>query len=410
MKSIYNNVKVATDAALDLYVDDRGYLTHADADTWMDAKRQGKYPCSPRGNRAVDIQALWFCQLESAAKIADCLGKKSDADRWRKAAEKLKGNFQKDFVVDGQLVDHLNADGTADRQLRPNTMFAYSLIDSDSVKREDIRKIWSRLTYPWGVSSLDQMDNQFHPYHEQWHRYHKDDAYHNGTVWLWLNGMAMQRMIEFGQEDEAYKLLENMNRQALKDGAVGSLSECADAWCRPGQVWSRRSGTFLQSWSNSEQLRVWSQYFLGVRPNLLDGVLVVAPRIPSELNNVETTVAIGCGRLEYVFKRYDGKQYLSLTLSGQKSVDLSCELKEYDAVSLTLGQGKTIEIEWDSSSLTITDGVKRLSLQPNPEESMRVASNNEYFDGVDFAMPCYREDLNTMSRYFNPPLDYYSVE
>ena len=410
LKSIYNNVKVATDAALDLYVDDRGYLTHADADTGMDAKRQGKYPCSPRGNRAVDIQALWFCQLESAAKIADCLGKKSDADRWRKAAEKLKGNFQKDFVVDGQLVDHLNADGTADRQLRPNTMFAYSLIDSDSVKREDIRKIWSRLTYPWGVSSLDQMDNQFHPYHEQWHRYHKDDAYHNGTVWLWLNGMAMQRMIEFGQEDEAYKLLENMNRQALKDGAVGSLSECADAWCRPGQVWSRRSGTFLQSWSNSEQLRVWSQYFLGVRPNLLDGVLVVAPRIPSELNNVETTVAIGCGWLEYVFKRYDGKQYLSLTLSGQKSVDLSCELKEYDAVSLTLGQGKTIEIEWDSSSLTITDGVKRLSLQPNPEESMRVASNNEYFDGVDFAMPCYREDLNTMSRYFNPPLDYYSVE
>ena len=312
--------------------------------------------------------------------------------------------------MDGQLVDHLNADGTADRQLRPNTMFAYSLIDSDSVKREDIRKIWSRLTYPWGVSSLDQMDNQFHPYHEQWHRYHKDDAYHNGTVWLWLNGMAMQRMIEFGQEDEAYKLLENMNRQALKDGAVGSLSECADAWCRPGQVWSRRSGTFLQSWSNSEQLRVWSQYFLGVRPNLLDGVLVVAPRIPSELNNVETTVAIGCGRLEYVFKRYDGKQYLSLTLSGQKSVDLSCELKEYDAVSLTLGQGKTIEIEWDSSSLTITDGVKRLSLQPNPEESMRVASNNEYLDGVDFAMPWYREDLNTMSRYFNPPLDDYSVE
>lgn len=126
-------------------------------------KTSGKYPCSPRGNRAVDIQALWFCRLESAAKIADCLGKKSDADRWRKAAEKLKGNFQKDFVVDGQLVDHLNADGTADRQLRPNTMFAYSLIDSDSVKREDIRKIWSRLTYPWECRLLIEWTISFIP-------------------------------------------------------------------------------------------------------------------------------------------------------------------------------------------------------------------------------------------------------
>ena len=410
LKSIYHNVKVATDASLDLYVDDRGYLTHADADTWMDAKRQGKYPCSPRGNRAVDIQALWFSQLESAAKIADCLGKKSDANRWREAAEKLKGNFQKDFVVDGQLVDHLNADGSADRQLRPNTMFAYNLIDSDSVKREDIRKIWSRLTYPWGVSSLDQMDNQFHPYHEQWHRYHKDDAYHNGTVWLWLNGTAMQRMIEYGQENRAYKLFENMNRQALNEGAVGSLSECADAWCRPGQTWSRRTGTFLQSWSNSEQLRVWSQYFLGVRPNLLDGELVVAPRIPSGLNYVATTVAMGSGKLGYVFKRYEGKQYLSLTLSGLKSVSLMCGMKEYDAVSLTLSQGETIEFEWDASSLTITDGAERLSLLPNQEKKARVANDNAFFEGVDFATPCYREDLNAMSRYFNPPLDYYSVE
>ena len=66
VKEIYLSVKIATDASLRLYTDEKGYLTHADADTWMDAKRQSKYPCSPRGNRAVDVQALWYTQLTNA--------------------------------------------------------------------------------------------------------------------------------------------------------------------------------------------------------------------------------------------------------------------------------------------------------------------------------------------------------
>ena len=50
--------------------------------------------------------------------------------------------------------------------------------------------------------------------------------------------MAMQRMIENGQQDIAYALFKNMNRQALAEGAVGSLSENADAWPRAGQTLS----------------------------------------------------------------------------------------------------------------------------------------------------------------------------
>ena len=281
IKSIYKNVKIATDASLKLYVDDRGYLTHADADTWMDAKRQSKYPCSPRGNRAVDIQALWYGQLTAAVQMAQYMGKKDDVARWQAAADKLKSNFEKDFVVDGRIVDHLNADGSPDHQIRPNTMYAYELISSDSLKMNDLRTTWTHLVYPWGVSSLDQMDENFHPYHEQWHRYHKDDAYHNGTIWLWQNGMAMQRMIEYGQEQKAYKLFSNMNRQALDEGAIGSLAENADAWCRPGQTWVRRSGTFLQAWSNAEQIRAWSQCFLCLlytSPSPRDSIL---SRMPS---------------------------------------------------------------------------------------------------------------------------------
>ena len=417
IKSIYKNVKIATDASLKLYVDDSGYLTHADADTWMDAKRQGKYPCSPRGNRAVDIQALWYGQLSAAVQMAQYMGKKDDAARWQAAADKLKGNFEKDFVVDGTIVDHLNADGTPDRQIRPNTMYAYELISSDSLKMNDLRTTWTHLVYPWGVSSLDQMDENFHPYHEQWHRYHKDDAYHNGTVWLWQNGMAMQRMIEYGQEQKAYKLFSNMNRQALDEGAVGSLAENADAWCRPGKTWVRRSGTFLQAWSNAEQIRVWSQCFLGVKPDMLNSRIAIAPRLPMKID-VNTRMRIADGCLDYCKRTTDtSKIFYCFAWSGSKPVTVALDLPEIENVDIEIPAGGKVEVELTPrSKFTATvfshngNITTRINATKDEQKAKFASKCHKFRKGLNFAEPCYREDLKSMSRYFNPPLDYYSVE
>ena len=414
IKSIYKNIKMATDASIDKYADESGYLTHADADTWMDAKRQGKKPCSPRGNRAVDIQALWYEQLEAAAKLADYMGKKKDAEKWRGVAQKLQSNFEKDFIGNGIIADHLNEDNSRDTQLRPNTMYAYNLVSNDSVKMADIRTTWSHLVYPWGVSSLDQMDDQFHPYHEQWHRYHKDDAYHNGTVWLWQNGMAMQRMIEYGQKDKAYQLFRNMNLQALHIGAVGSLSECADPWCRPGKTIAKLSGTFLQSWSNSEQLRVWSQYFLGVRPNMLEKEITIAPRLPKDLQKISATVNIADGKIIYTATP---EQAYNIEWTGTATTEFKFDLEGVKNFSTEMNKGDKISIE-GLSTLTPTatvfnkDGkqIKSINLEANAEKIKFAKKCAEFFKNTDFAEPCYRENLKSMSRYFDPPLDYYSIE
>ena len=120
----------------------------------------------------------------------------------------------------------------------------------------------------------------------------------------------MQRMIEYGQVDTAWELFKNMNRQALHEGAVGSLSENADAHPREGQAWVNRSGTFLQAWSNAEHLRVWYQHFLGIRPDLLNGKIIVEPRIPSEITSIETSVKVGNGTLHYKYK--NGKVIVDL--------------------------------------------------------------------------------------------------
>lgn len=303
---IYPAVKLSIDASCRNFTDDKGYLTHADADTWMDVKRNG-IPGSPRGNRANDIQALWYGQLEAGSRLAELVGDKESAERWLRLAGKIRSNFEHDYCdKEGNMVyDHLNSDGTPDKQFRPNQLYCFEMIGDEEFKKKVTRRCWEELTYPWGVASLAQWDTQFHPQHENWHYYHKDDAYHNGTVWLWNNGVAMQRMIEYGQVESAWQLFQNMNRQALVEGAVGSLSENADAHPREGKSWINRSGTFLQAWSNAEHLRVWYQYFLGIRPDMMKRVITIEPKLPKEITNIETSVRIGKGILTYTYR--DGK-------------------------------------------------------------------------------------------------------
>ena len=311
LHELYPAISMSIEASIKNYIDEKGYLTHADADTWMDVKRNG-IPGSPRGNKANDIQALWYQQLVAGSKIAALLGDEGAAEKWSGLAVMLASNFEYDFCnkEEGYIYDHINTDGSADLQFRPNQLYCFDLILDDDFKQQVTRRTWEELVYPWGVASLAQWDQQFHPQHENWNYYHKDDAYHNGTIWLWNNGIAMQRMIEYGQIDTAWELFKNMNRQALHEGAVGSLSENADAHPREGQTWVNRSGTFLQAWSNAEHLRVWYQHFLGIRPDLLSVKIIIEPRIPSEITSIETSVKVGKGTLHYKYK--NGKVTVAL--------------------------------------------------------------------------------------------------
>lgn len=365
LRDIYPSIVLSTEQSLKKQTDENGYLMHEDADTWMDVKRNG-VPGSPRGNRANDIQYLWYRQLTSAARLARLMDDAGHAEEWSEAAEKVARNFERDFCdKKGIMVyDHLNVDGTPDLQFRPNQLFCLDLISDDVFKQKVTRRCWEELVYPWGVASLSQTDLQFHPQHENWHYYHKDDAYHNGTVWLWNNGIAMQRMIEYGQQEMAWRLFKNMNRQALVEGAVGSLSENADAHPREGKLWAGLSGTFLQAWSNSEQLRVWYQHFLGIRPDLMNRRVYVAPRLPKEITDVETSMIVGSGKVHVSYH------------NGQ----LTCRLDNLPGVSLVVSQ--------DSAEKMCSD------------------ASNAIFKGLDFCRPKPLDHYPCFDVRHDPPLTY----
>ncbi len=416
IREIYPAVKLSIDASIQNYTDERGYLVHEDADTWMDVKRKG-IPGSPRGNRANDIQALWYHQLLAGTEMASYIGDLESAARWEQTAQNLKTRFEADYAnkAEGYIVDHLNRDGSADLQYRPNQLYTFELIDDEDFKMQVTRRVWEELVYPWGVSSLSQEDEDFHPQHENWNYYHKDDAYHNGTVWLWNNGHAMQRMIEMNQPDIAWQLFTNMNRQALIEGAVGSLSENADAHPREGASWANRSGTFLQAWSNAEQLRVWYQYFLGIRPHMnhpeLSGLILAEPKLPSEITDLYWKERVGKGYIEGTYQQTGKKATYTYTLTGQKG-HIALSVGVFPEVIVPVSDGSVLTAVADADQLHIrvvgTDGKEEFDQICNvsPEKKALKEKQDKFFESTRFAQPVYKEGRKAFDTYYEIPLTY----
>jgi glycogen debranching enzyme len=390
---LYEAVKRSVEGSLRNWTDENGFLTHEEADTWMDAKWEGEIPLSPRGNRANDIQALWVEQLKAAAWFANEMQDNTLHNNWLKLANDIQLAFETDFILPnaGYLADHLNADNTQDWQFRPNQLFALDMLQSEGLKASITKRSWNRLVYPWGVSSLDAKDPNFHPFHLAPEFYHKDYAYHNGTVWLWLNGIAMQRMIEFGQQDVAFRLFKNMNKLALENVGVGGLPENADAYPREGQNSVKSTGTFLQAWSNAEHLRIWYQYFIGFKPDAIHKRVRFTPALPSEIKQLETKLAVADGFIAMSFTRNEQQtkyQYINKTshslsfeiiLAGYETQELEINpLSKLTIISLDQETTWTIE-DKDGTQLST------FSTPIGPLKKIQEEEWAEYFDGVGFA-------------------------
>jgi hypothetical protein len=261
--------------------------------------------------------------------------------------------------------------------------------------------------YPWGVATLDQADPNFHPYHVAPEHYHKDAAYHNGAVWPWLNGIAMQRMLELGQVDLAWHLFTNMNALVLDRGVVGGLPENLDAYPHPGEPAPRLTGTYLQGWSNAEQLRVWYQGFLGVQPDLAQGSIRLAPRMPASLGTVEFNSRIGSGVLQARYERTTSGRRYTWQLRGQ-AARLDLDLVPFELRSFDVAAGETLTVEQKKGKLFVrllaADGiqVKSVTLSPVATRRKQQARLDAILAGTEFAQPGVAEAHPAMQQQRTP--------
>ncbi|MGB6650215.1 MAG: amylo-alpha-1,6-glucosidase [Bacteroidota bacterium] len=290
-RDIYPVVLRSIEGTRRFHTDSLGFLIHGDAETWMDAVGP-EGPWSPRGNRANDIQAMWEEQLAAGIWLATLVGDRPSARTWQDWKEKVAENFRRFFIRGGLVIDHLDTDGAADSQVRPNQIFTTHLLDPKT-RLDLVRRVTAELTYPHGVASLSQEDDQFHAYHQFAPFYPKDAAYHNGIVWTWLQGRLISELVLLGQTPLAYRLTQNATRQILTRGAAGTQSELLDAAPRPGEEVPRLSGTFSQAWNLAEYIRTFYDDYLGIRPNLAEQKLVLRPSLPASVNPAEATVRLG---------------------------------------------------------------------------------------------------------------------
>ncbi|MGB3207700.1 MAG: amylo-alpha-1,6-glucosidase, partial [Crinalium sp.] len=233
--------------------------------TWMDVVLDGK-PITPRYGKPVEINALWYSALCWAIRwteelehqgIFSVISWQDQRNDYAQLATKVKLSLQKFWNPAQQyFYDTIEPNEQPNSQIRPNAVLALSLYHCGFSVEQGIAVLKvarDRLLTPYGLRSLDPADpNYIGNYAGD--RYHRDAAYHQGTVWSWLIGSFIRAWKRFYQSEpipfDWQPLLDHFQQETC----LGSISEIFD-----GDPPYSPQGAFAQAWSVAELIR---QHFL----------------------------------------------------------------------------------------------------------------------------------------------------
>ncbi|HVE77430.1 MAG TPA: amylo-alpha-1,6-glucosidase [Gemmatimonadaceae bacterium] len=222
--------------------------------TWMDAKVDG-WVVTPRRGKAVEINALWYNALSSAAHWLRQRRGEATAARYADEASRVCDAFNRRFwyAEGGYLFDVVDGPDGDSVECRPNQLLAISLPNPvlDRGRWAAVMQVVEeRLLTPVGLRSLAPGSPGYAP--KYWGNLRaRDAAYHQGTVWAWLIGPWVDAWLRVhpGRVAEARRFLDGLVAH-LDDFGVGSVAEIFDA----DAPYAPR-GCIAQAWSVAELLR-----------------------------------------------------------------------------------------------------------------------------------------------------------
>jgi len=220
--------------------------------TWMDAIVDGQV-VTARIGKPVEVNALWYNALVSMAHFAARVGQ--PVVTYRDLAANALTGFERFWnPAAGYCFDVLDGPAGNEDRLRPNQILAVALPASPlpaDRQRAVVDACERFLLTSAGLRSLDPADPDYHGTYGG-DQFHRDSAYHQGTVWGWLSGPFIQAYLRVhGNVDRAESFLWPYI-DLVRAMGLGSLSEIAE-----GDPPMRPVGCIAQAWSVAEALRAW---------------------------------------------------------------------------------------------------------------------------------------------------------
>ncbi len=232
--------------------------------TWMDAVIDGQ-PVTPRLGKPVEINALWYSALCWTTQWTQKLAEDTDADTERllkqaqfftQQAQKVKHSLQIFWNPErNYFYDTIEPDDRRDARIRPNAVIALSLHHcgfSEAQGHCVLQVARDRLLTPYGLRSLDPADPNYIGLYSG-DRWHRDNAYHQGTVWSWLIGPFIRAWKRFYEKEPIPWDMQPLLAHYQKEACLGSISEIFD-----GNEPHSPQGAIAQAWSVAELIRHFS--------------------------------------------------------------------------------------------------------------------------------------------------------
>ncbi|MEO8252844.1 MAG: amylo-alpha-1,6-glucosidase, partial [Flavobacterium sp.] len=174
-------------------------------------------------------------------------------------------NFESFFInSEGTLHDVIIPNQSADNRFRSNQIYCLSLpftILSQDQQKHIFEAIKSKLHTPYGLRTLEQNDAAFEAIYQgdQWHR---DHAYHQGTVWPFLLSEYYTAFLKLYGTTKANKRkviseLLSLKNHFYKHEGLHCISEVFDG-ANPQQG----KGTIQQAWSVAALIQLYTDYKL----------------------------------------------------------------------------------------------------------------------------------------------------
>ncbi|OUM94231.1 MAG: amylo-alpha-1,6-glucosidase [Thermobacillus sp. ZCTH02-B1] len=269
-----------------------------------------------------EVQGYVYLAKTGMAGIFRKLGRNAEAEALERSAAELKLRFDRLFWMPDESFYAIALDRDK-RQVRSVTSNPGHLLMTGLADEARAERIVRRLTAPdmfsgYGIRTMSEQSAGYNPM-----------SYHNGSVWPHDNSLCLIGMSRMGFTEEALRVAGGLMR-AAEHFEYARLPElfCGypDSLGRPVPYPVACSP---QAWAAGTPL-VFLQVFLGLDPDVPEGVIRLRPALPDGMNRLNVRgLRIGSGTLSLTVTRREGSAAPTVSVEHNST---GCELRVLHAI------------------------------------------------------------------------------